>query len=105
MLERAGRIVVSLLASAGAVSLFAFKVLRELFVPPFEIRETIIVPRNSARKGLICRGTAYTARVLGIKPSICSPQVKTARCVSRSIKRRAGEMAEWSGGASSSPTP
>jgi phospholipid/cholesterol/gamma-HCH transport system permease protein len=41
MLERAGRIVVSLLASAGAVSLFAFKVLRELFVPPFEIRETI----------------------------------------------------------------
>jgi phospholipid/cholesterol/gamma-HCH transport system permease protein len=41
MLERAGRIVVSLLASAGAVSLFAFKALRELFVPPFEIRETI----------------------------------------------------------------
>ena len=41
MLERAGRIVVTLLASAGAVSIFAFKALRELFVPPFEIRETI----------------------------------------------------------------
>jgi phospholipid/cholesterol/gamma-HCH transport system permease protein len=41
MLERAGRIVVSLLASAGAVSLFAFRALRELFIPPFEIRETI----------------------------------------------------------------
>jgi phospholipid/cholesterol/gamma-HCH transport system permease protein len=41
MLERTGRIVVSLLASAGAVSLFAFKALRELFLPPFEIRETI----------------------------------------------------------------
>jgi phospholipid/cholesterol/gamma-HCH transport system permease protein len=41
MLERAGRIVVSLLASTGALSIFAFKALRELFVPPFEIRETI----------------------------------------------------------------
>jgi phospholipid/cholesterol/gamma-HCH transport system permease protein len=41
MLERAGRIVVTLLASAGAVSIFAFKALRELFVPPYEIRETI----------------------------------------------------------------
>ncbi len=41
MLERAGRIVVTLLASVGAVSIFAFKALRELFVPPFEIRETI----------------------------------------------------------------
>jgi phospholipid/cholesterol/gamma-HCH transport system permease protein len=41
MLERAGRIVVTLLASAGAVSIFAFKALRELFVPPFEIRETV----------------------------------------------------------------
>jgi phospholipid/cholesterol/gamma-HCH transport system permease protein len=41
MLERVGRIVISLLASAGDVSIFAFKVLRELFVPPFEIRETI----------------------------------------------------------------
>ncbi len=41
MLERVGRIVVTLLASAGAVSIFAFKALRELIVPPFEIRETI----------------------------------------------------------------
>ena len=41
MLERAGRIVVTLLASAGAVSIFALKALRELFIPPFEIRETI----------------------------------------------------------------
>jgi phospholipid/cholesterol/gamma-HCH transport system permease protein len=41
MLEHAGRLVVTLLASAGAVSLFAFKALRELFVPPFEFRETI----------------------------------------------------------------
>jgi phospholipid/cholesterol/gamma-HCH transport system permease protein len=41
MLERVGRIVVTLLASAGAVSIFAFKALRELVVPPFEIRETI----------------------------------------------------------------
>jgi phospholipid/cholesterol/gamma-HCH transport system permease protein len=41
MLERAGRIVVTLLASTGAVSLFAFKALRELFVPPFEFRETV----------------------------------------------------------------
>jgi phospholipid/cholesterol/gamma-HCH transport system permease protein len=41
MLERAGRIVVSLLASAGAASLFAFKALRELFTPPFEFRETV----------------------------------------------------------------
>jgi phospholipid/cholesterol/gamma-HCH transport system permease protein len=41
MLERAGRLVVTLLASTGAVSLFAFKALRELFVPPFEFRETV----------------------------------------------------------------
>jgi phospholipid/cholesterol/gamma-HCH transport system permease protein len=41
MLERAGRIVVTLLASTGAVSLFAFKALRELFIPPFEFRETV----------------------------------------------------------------
>jgi phospholipid/cholesterol/gamma-HCH transport system permease protein len=41
MLERVGRMVVTLLASAGAVSIFAFKALRELVVPPFEIRETI----------------------------------------------------------------
>src|SRR3982750_4022289 len=41
MLERAGRLVVTLLAAAGAVSLFGFKALREVFVPPFEIRETL----------------------------------------------------------------
>ena len=41
MFERAGRFVVTQLASAGDVSLFAFKALRELFLPPFEFRETI----------------------------------------------------------------
>jgi phospholipid/cholesterol/gamma-HCH transport system permease protein len=41
MLERVGQTVVTLLASAGAVSLFALKALRELFVPPFEFRETV----------------------------------------------------------------
>src|SRR3954465_7050015 len=41
MLERAGRLVVTLLAAAGEVSLFGFKALRELFTPPFEIGETI----------------------------------------------------------------
>src|SRR5215218_7675440 len=41
MLERAGRLVVTLLASAGAVSIFGFKALRELVAPPYEIRETI----------------------------------------------------------------
>lgn len=41
MLERAGRLIVTLLASAGEASLFAFKAFRELFVPPFEFRETV----------------------------------------------------------------
>ena len=41
MLERAGRLVVALLASAGDVAVFAFRALRELFVPPFEFRETV----------------------------------------------------------------
>src|SRR5215216_4262577 len=41
MLERAGRLVVTLLASAGAVSIFGFKALRELFAPPYEFRETV----------------------------------------------------------------
>src|SRR4029079_18571673 len=41
MLERAGRLVVALLAAAGDVSVFGFRALRELFAPPFEIRETI----------------------------------------------------------------
>jgi hypothetical protein len=35
----------------------------------------------------------------------CSTHVKTARCVSRSISRRVREIVEWSGGASSRPTP
>jgi len=33
------------------------------------------------------------------------PHVKTARCVSRSIRRRVREIVEWSSGAHSSPTP
>src|SRR3990170_1133637 len=41
MLEPAGRLIVTLLASAGEASLFAFKAFRELFVPPFEFRETV----------------------------------------------------------------
>src|SRR6266516_6429497 len=41
MLSRFGQASLSLLASAGAVSLFAFKAARELIVPPFEARETI----------------------------------------------------------------
>jgi len=42
------------------------------------------------------------------KPAVlrhCRTQVKTARCVSRSINRRVREIVEWSGGASSRPTP
>jgi phospholipid/cholesterol/gamma-HCH transport system permease protein len=41
MLDAAGRIAVTLLASTGAVSLFALKAARALFTPPYEIRETI----------------------------------------------------------------
>ncbi len=41
MLERARPLIVTQLASAGEVSLFAFKAFRELFVPPFEFRETV----------------------------------------------------------------
>jgi len=41
MLERAGRLVVTLLAAAGDVSIFGFRALRELVTPPFEIRETV----------------------------------------------------------------
>lgn len=41
MLERVGAAVVSFLASVGAASLFAWKALRELVVPPFELRETV----------------------------------------------------------------
>jgi len=35
----------------------------------------------------------------------CRIQVKTASCVSRSIKRRVREMVEWSGGASGNTKP
>jgi phospholipid/cholesterol/gamma-HCH transport system permease protein len=41
MLERAGTALTLFLASVGEVSLFALKALREIFVPPFEFRETI----------------------------------------------------------------
>jgi phospholipid/cholesterol/gamma-HCH transport system permease protein len=41
MIERAGQIVLSLLATAGELSLFAFRALRECLIPPFEVRETI----------------------------------------------------------------
>src|SRR3954454_21539117 len=41
MLERAGRLVVTLLAAAGDISIFGFRALRELFAPPYEIRETV----------------------------------------------------------------
>src|SRR6476619_5443090 len=41
MLERAGRLIVTLLAAAGDVSVFGFRALRELFIPPFEFRETV----------------------------------------------------------------
>ena len=41
MLERAGRLVVTLLAAAGDVRFSASEALRELFAPPFEFRETI----------------------------------------------------------------
>ena len=42
MLERAGRLVVTLLAAASArFRSFGFKALRELFAPPFEFRETV----------------------------------------------------------------
>ena len=41
MLERAGRLIVTLLAAAGDVSVFGFRALRELFAPPYEFRETI----------------------------------------------------------------
>jgi phospholipid/cholesterol/gamma-HCH transport system permease protein len=41
MLDRVGDLVASFLATVGEVSLFAFKALREIVVPPFEFRETI----------------------------------------------------------------
>jgi phospholipid/cholesterol/gamma-HCH transport system permease protein len=41
MLERAGQIVVTRLAAAGDVGVFAFRAFKELFIPPFEFRETV----------------------------------------------------------------
>jgi phospholipid/cholesterol/gamma-HCH transport system permease protein len=41
MVDRAGTAVTSLLAAVGEVSLFALKAVREIFLPPFEFRETI----------------------------------------------------------------
>ena len=41
MLDRAGTATLSLLGGVGEVSAFGLKAVREIFVPPFEIRETI----------------------------------------------------------------
>jgi phospholipid/cholesterol/gamma-HCH transport system permease protein len=41
MLARIGNSAAQLLASVGEASLFALKAAREIFVPPFEVRETI----------------------------------------------------------------
>src|SRR6188472_3392574 len=41
MLERVGNSAVELLGSIGEASLFALKAAREVFVPPFEVRETV----------------------------------------------------------------
>jgi phospholipid/cholesterol/gamma-HCH transport system permease protein len=41
MLDRAGAAATSFLAAVGDGALFAFKALREIFVPPFEFRETV----------------------------------------------------------------
>src|SRR5215216_1107603 len=41
MRERIGNSAVELLGSIGDASLFALKAAREIFVPPFEVRETI----------------------------------------------------------------
>jgi phospholipid/cholesterol/gamma-HCH transport system permease protein len=41
MLERVGAAAVALLTAVGDVSLFALRAAREVFLPPFELRETI----------------------------------------------------------------
>jgi phospholipid/cholesterol/gamma-HCH transport system permease protein len=41
MFNAAGRLTVALLAAAGDASLFAMRAARELFTPPFEVKETI----------------------------------------------------------------
>ena len=41
MLDRAGSLILSMLAAVGAASLFALRAARALFTPPFELRETV----------------------------------------------------------------
>ncbi len=41
MLERVGAAAVALLTAVGDVSLFALRAAREVFLPPFELRETV----------------------------------------------------------------
>jgi phospholipid/cholesterol/gamma-HCH transport system permease protein len=41
MLDRAGSLILSMLAAVGGASLFALKAIRALFSPPFEVRETL----------------------------------------------------------------
>jgi phospholipid/cholesterol/gamma-HCH transport system permease protein len=41
MLDRAGSLVITLLAGAGELALFAFRAIREALSPPFEFRETV----------------------------------------------------------------
>ena len=41
MLERVGTVAIAFLASVGEAALFGAKAAREIFVPPFEFRETI----------------------------------------------------------------
>jgi phospholipid/cholesterol/gamma-HCH transport system permease protein len=41
MFERVGVLALRLLATVGEVTTFALKAVRELFVPPFELRETV----------------------------------------------------------------
>ncbi len=41
MLDAVGRLILSFLATAGDASRFALRAVRELFTPPFEVRETI----------------------------------------------------------------
>jgi phospholipid/cholesterol/gamma-HCH transport system permease protein len=41
MLDRAGSLILSMLAAVGAASIFALQAARALFSPPFEVRETL----------------------------------------------------------------
>src|SRR5207245_10068807 len=80
-----------------------------------KIRQKLLValaavsPYDAAQRRVRSSVVASTPIVLPFtKPAVlrhCNTQVKTARCVSRSIKRRVREMVEWSGGASSRPSP